>query len=314
MVGGLVAENAGSLDQTYATGRVTAGPGSILGGLVASNDTYRPAGIPDPARCNRHARHGDEFLLGHADHRPEHQRGRHRPADRAARQRDPERLRSPASMDHRRRATIRSSPASRPRCRCRATRWSIRRRLSSRSSHWTRSSRHSSSRISRRQHEHRADLAADQRYCGHEYRHRAQELRNSSSTTRAAAAAPVRAAVRPAGRRAAERLAARARPPTSVAAFGLGPLPSGMPPLNETRFLDDEVVFQLGGTALRPGTREPARTSSGSRCCTRKISACSAARFCVSSCPAAPTVRSIIAALEREGRELRGAAESISSR
>jgi hypothetical protein len=38
------------------------------------------------------------------------------------------------------------------------------------------------------------------------------------------------------------------RPPANVvAAFGLGPLPSGMPPLNETRFRNDEVVFQLGG-------------------------------------------------------------------
>jgi subtilisin family serine protease len=38
------------------------------------------------------------------------------------------------------------------------------------------------------------------------------------------------------------------RPPANVAvAFGLGPLPSGMPPPNETRFLNDRVVFQLGG-------------------------------------------------------------------
>jgi filamentous hemagglutinin family protein len=38
------------------------------------------------------------------------------------------------------------------------------------------------------------------------------------------------------------------RPPANVvAAYGLGPLPSGMPPINETRFLNDEVVFQLGG-------------------------------------------------------------------
>ncbi len=29
---------------------------------------------------------------------------------------------------------------------------------------------------------------------------------------------------------------------------GLGPLPSGMPPLNETRFLSNEVVMQLGTT------------------------------------------------------------------
>src|SRR4029077_16717201 len=33
----------------------------------------------------------------------------------------------------------------------------------------------------------------------------------------------------------------------SVAPYGLGPLPSGMPPLNETRFRDDLVVFQIGG-------------------------------------------------------------------
>ena len=90
----------------------------------ASNDLQRSGRESAvPARCSRHDRHGDELLLGHADHRPEHQRGRHRPADRAARQRDPERLRSPGRMDHARRATIRSSPASRPRCRCRATRW-----------------------------------------------------------------------------------------------------------------------------------------------------------------------------------------------
>ena len=43
-----------------------------------------------------------------------------------------------------------------------------------------------------------------------------------------------------------------ARPPANVvAAFGLGPLPSGMPPLNETRFLNDEVVIQLGAGASR---------------------------------------------------------------
>ena len=82
----------------------------------------RPEQSVDPAKCRRHDRHGDEFLLGHADHRPEHQRGRHRPADRPARQRDPERLRRPA-RGTRARATIPSSPASRPRCRCRATRW-----------------------------------------------------------------------------------------------------------------------------------------------------------------------------------------------
>ncbi len=39
-----------------------------------------------------------------------------------------------------------------------------------------------------------------------------------------------------------------ARPPAfGRAPFGLGPLPSGMPPLNETRFLSNEVVMQLGG-------------------------------------------------------------------
>ena len=46
MVGGLVAENAGSLDQTYATGRVTGGTGSILGGLVGSNTFSDPSGNP----------------------------------------------------------------------------------------------------------------------------------------------------------------------------------------------------------------------------------------------------------------------------
>jgi filamentous hemagglutinin family protein len=38
-----------------------------------------------------------------------------------------------------------------------------------------------------------------------------------------------------------------ARPNIGFAAYGLGPLPSGMPPLHETRFRNDEVVFQLGG-------------------------------------------------------------------
>src|SRR6185436_12981262 len=39
-----------------------------------------------------------------------------------------------------------------------------------------------------------------------------------------------------------------ARPPAGgFAPYGLGPLPSGMPPLTETRFRNDEVVFQLGG-------------------------------------------------------------------
>ena len=37
------------------------------------------------------------------------------------------------------------------------------------------------------------------------------------------------------------------RPALGFAAYGLGPLPSGMPPLNETRFRNDEVVFQIGG-------------------------------------------------------------------
>ncbi|TMJ03978.1 MAG: filamentous hemagglutinin N-terminal domain-containing protein [Alphaproteobacteria bacterium] len=38
-----------------------------------------------------------------------------------------------------------------------------------------------------------------------------------------------------------------ARPALGFAAYGLGPLPSGMPPLTETRFLNDEVAFQIGG-------------------------------------------------------------------
>ncbi|MEA2879413.1 MAG: hypothetical protein QOF14_4609 [Hyphomicrobiales bacterium] len=38
------------------------------------------------------------------------------------------------------------------------------------------------------------------------------------------------------------------RPPAiGFAAYGLGPLPSGMPPLHETRFLSNEAVAQLGG-------------------------------------------------------------------
>jgi filamentous hemagglutinin family protein len=38
------------------------------------------------------------------------------------------------------------------------------------------------------------------------------------------------------------------RPPAiGFAAYGLGPLPSGMPPLNETRFLSNETVMQIGG-------------------------------------------------------------------
>ena len=41
--------------------------------------------------------------------------------------------------------------------------------------------------------------------------------------------------------------AARGRPPFGPARYGLGPLPGGMPPLNETRFLSNEVVIQLGG-------------------------------------------------------------------
>ena len=46
VVGGLVAENAGSIDQAYAAGRVTGGAGSITGGLVASNNFAIPSGIP----------------------------------------------------------------------------------------------------------------------------------------------------------------------------------------------------------------------------------------------------------------------------
>jgi filamentous hemagglutinin family protein len=38
-----------------------------------------------------------------------------------------------------------------------------------------------------------------------------------------------------------------ARPALGFAQYGLGPLPSGMPPPHETRFRNDEVVFQLGG-------------------------------------------------------------------
>ena len=85
-----------------------------------------------------------------------------------------------------------------------------------------------------------------------------------------------------------------------VAASGLGPLPSGMPPLNETRFLNDEVVFQLGGrlsdqelasapeparaAGAVPGRYRPARPQG------------SALKL-----PGGASVRSIIAALERKG-------------
>ena len=37
----------------------------------------------------------------------------------------------------------------------------------------------------------------------------------------------------------------------AVAAYGLGPLPSGMPPPNEARFLANEVVFQWVGHCHR---------------------------------------------------------------
>ena len=41
-VGGLVALNFGTLDQTYAAGRVSGGPGSTTGGLVAANNFNSP--------------------------------------------------------------------------------------------------------------------------------------------------------------------------------------------------------------------------------------------------------------------------------
>ena len=45
----------------------------------------------------------------------------------------------------------------------------------------------------------------------------------------------------------------------SVPPAGLGPLPSGMPPLNETRFLANEVVMQLGMNMSRAQVEELAR-------------------------------------------------------
>jgi filamentous hemagglutinin family protein len=46
-VGGLVALNGGSIDQTFAAGLLTGGTGSTLGGLVASNNVFAPVNPPN---------------------------------------------------------------------------------------------------------------------------------------------------------------------------------------------------------------------------------------------------------------------------
>ena len=84
-VAGFAAINVGSLDQTYAGGLVTGGPGSTTGGLVASN-TFSYT-LPAVDRAPRSARHRHQLLLGPPDHRPEHERRRHRARHRPARAR-----------------------------------------------------------------------------------------------------------------------------------------------------------------------------------------------------------------------------------
>jgi len=52
----------------------------------------------------------------------------------------------------------------------------------------------------------------------------------------------------PGGQKGNQKGGSEGRPPAlGFAAYGLGPLPSGMPPLNETRFLSNETVMQIGG-------------------------------------------------------------------
>jgi filamentous hemagglutinin family protein len=94
-----------------------------------------------------------------------------------------------------------------------------------------------------------------------------------------------------------------ARPPAGVvAAYGLGPLPSGMPPLNETRFRNDEVVFQLGG---RLSERELGALLSqlGLQVLYQEDVGLLGRKVLRLKLPAGATVRGIIAALEKKGAE-----------
>ncbi len=96
------------------------------------------------------------------------------------------------------------------------------------------------------------------------------------------------------------------RPPANVvAAFGLGPLPSGMPPLNETRFLNDEVVFQLGG---RLSDQELASLLNqlGLQVLYQEDIGLLGRKVLRLKLPGGATVRSIIAALERKGANFAG--------
>ncbi len=106
--------------------------------------------------------------------------------------------------------------------------------------------------------------------------------------------------------------AAHARPPCGFAPYGLGPLPSGMPPLNETRFVSNEVVFQLGGRLSDDELKRLLAALKLEVLYEQEIGLLGRTVLRL-KLPAGATVRDIIAALEKHGREFLGAAESISS-
>ncbi|MEJ0078380.1 MAG: GLUG motif-containing protein [Alphaproteobacteria bacterium] len=91
------------------------------------------------------------------------------------------------------------------------------------------------------------------------------------------------------------------RPPANVvAAFGLGPLPSGMPPLNETRFLNDRVAFQLG-TTLSDRELGTLLNQLGLEVLYQEDVGLLGRKVLSLKLPAGATVRAIIARLEAKG-------------
>jgi hypothetical protein len=94
-----------------------------------------------------------------------------------------------------------------------------------------------------------------------------------------------------------------ARPPVGgFAPYGLGPLPSGMPPLNETRFRNDEVVFQLGGRLSQDELASLLRQL-GLEVLYQEDVGLLGRKVLRLKLPAGATVRGIIAALEKKGAE-----------
>src|SRR4051794_15643662 len=96
------------------------------------------------------------------------------------------------------------------------------------------------------------------------------------------------------------------RPPANVAvAFGLGPLPSGMPPLNETRFLNDQVVFQFGAR-MSDGELRALLASLNLEVLFEEEIGLLGRKVLRLKLPAGATVRGVIAAFEAKGARFSG--------